>query len=90
MGVTDYVSESFYDLIAEGSKTVSDSDSGRGSHHPSRECFMAKTHDVHDEGVHDEEATPLNGQDDEAEGDTRAPCVEQLRARQKELEDPRL
>ena len=76
MGMTDYVLESFYDLIMEGSETVSNSDSGRWSHHPSRECFVAEIRDVHDEGVHGGEATPSNGQDDEAEGEARAPHVE--------------
>ena len=61
MGMTDYVLKSFYDLIVEGSETFSNSDSGGGSHHPSRECFMAGIYDVHDEGVHDGEATPTNG-----------------------------
>ena len=61
VGVTDYVSESFYDLIVEGSETVSDSDSSGGSHHPSRECFVVEIHDVHDEGVHGGEASPPKG-----------------------------
>lgn len=42
VGMADYVSESFFNLLTEGSETLSGSDSSRGSHHPSRECFMAK------------------------------------------------
>ena len=61
VGMTDYVLESFYDLIAKGSETIFDSDFGGGSHHPSRECFVAEIHDVHDEGVHGGEAAPPNG-----------------------------
>ena len=59
--VMDYILESFYDLIMEGSKTVSDSDFGGGSHHPSRKCFVVEIRDVHNEGVHSGEATPSNG-----------------------------
>jgi hypothetical protein len=45
MGMEDYVLESFHDLLAGDSEMISDSDSdsSRGSHHPSRESFMADT-----------------------------------------------
>ena len=35
MGMTEYVMESFHDLLAGESESPSDSDSSRGSHHPS-------------------------------------------------------
>jgi hypothetical protein len=34
MGMTDYISESFHDLLAGESKVISDSNSSGGSHHP--------------------------------------------------------
>ena len=72
MGVTDYVLESFYDLIVEGSETVFDSDSGTGRHHPSCECFMAETRDGHIKSVHGGEVAPSNGYDNEVERGARA------------------
>jgi hypothetical protein len=41
VGMTDYIMESFHDLLAGDLEEVFDSDSSKGSHHPSRECFMA-------------------------------------------------
>jgi len=35
MGMADYVVESFHDLLAGDSESISNSDSSRGSHHPS-------------------------------------------------------
>ena len=43
MGMTEYVVESFHDLLVGESESASDSDSSRGSHHPSHECFMVGT-----------------------------------------------
>ena len=57
MGMTKYVMESFHDLLAGESESPSNSDSSRGSHHPSRECFMAGTPERHVESIHEEEAT---------------------------------
>jgi hypothetical protein len=90
VGMTDYVAESFHDLLAGDSGTISDSDSSGGSHHPSREYFMADTLEGHVKSVHDGGTTPLADSDGEVEGDARVlprQLVEQLRARQKELED---
>ena len=70
-----------------------DSDSSRGSHHPSRECFMAGTPEGYIESIHEGGATPTDDLDDEVEGDAGAlPClrVEQLRARHQELEEAQL
>jgi hypothetical protein len=40
VGMTDYISESFHDLLAGELEATSNSNSNRGSHQPSRECFM--------------------------------------------------
>ena len=72
------------------SKSPSGSDSSRGSHHPSRECFMAGTTEGHVKSIHEEEATPMNDLDDEVERETTAPPgmrVEQLKAQHQELEE---
>ena len=53
VGMANYVSESFHDLLAEGSKLGSNSDSNRGSHHPSRECRMVDTPEGNVEGLGD-------------------------------------
>ena len=60
MGMTEYIMESFYDLLVEESELPSSSDSSRGSYHPSHECFMAGTPEGHVESIHEEEATPMN------------------------------
>ena len=72
VGMTEYVVESFYDLLAGETKSPSTSDSSRGSHHPSHECFMAGTPEGHVESIHEGEATPTNDLDDEVEGDAGA------------------
>ena len=66
VGMTEYITESFHDLITEESESPSSSDSSRGSHHPSRECFMAGTPEGQVESIHEEEATPTNDLDNEA------------------------
>ena len=90
MGMTEYVTECFHDLLIEESKSPSSSDSSRGSHHPSRECFMVGTPEGHVESIHEGEATPTNDFDDDVERDVGAPPhlrVEQLKARHQELEE---
>ena len=80
VGMIEHVVESFHDLLAE---EPSGSNSSRGSHHPSRECFMTGTPERHIESIHEEEATPMNDLNDEVEGDAGAPLrlrVEQLKA----------
>jgi len=72
MGVTEYVTESFHDLLMGETESPSTSDSSKGSHHPSHECFMVGTPEGHVESIHKEEATPMNDLDDEVEGDARA------------------
>ena len=88
--MTEYVAESFHDLLAGESGSPSDSDSSGGSHHPSHECFMAGTPEGHVESIPEKEATPTNDLDDEAEGDAGAPprlWVEQLKSWHQELEE---
>ena len=57
VGMTEYVVESFYDLLMRESESPFDSDSSRGSHHPSRECFMAGTPVGYVKSIHEGEAT---------------------------------
>ena len=73
MGMTEYVMESFHDLLVGESESPSDSDSSRGSDHPSCECFKTGTPEGHVKSIHEEEATPMNDLDDEVEGDVGAP-----------------
>jgi len=58
VGMTEYVIESFHDLLAGESELPSDSDSSRGSHHPSHKYFMADTPEGYVESIHEGEATP--------------------------------
>ena len=83
MGVIEHVAESFHDLLAEELESPSSSDSSRGSHHPSHECFMIGTPEGHVKSIHKEEATPTNDLSDKAKEETAAPPhmrVEQLKA----------
>jgi hypothetical protein len=83
VGMMNYVAESFHDLLAGDFEAISNSDSSRGSHHPSRECFMAGSPEGHVKSVHNG-ATLTADSDDKIEGDARVPShlrVEQLRAR---------
>ena len=84
VGMNKYVMESFHDLLAGELESPSDSDSSRGSHHPSHECFMAGTPKRYIESIHEREATPMNDFDDEVKRDAGAPPrlrVEQLKTR---------
>ena len=90
VGMTEYVVESFHDLLVRETESPSTSDSSRGSHHPSRECFMAGTPEGHGESIHEEEATPTNDLDNEVGTDAGALPrlrVEQLKAWHQELEE---
>jgi hypothetical protein len=96
VGMTDYVMKSFYNLLARDYEKISNSDSSRGSHHSSHECFMAEgahlaeTPEGHVTNVCEGKVTPPSDPDDEVEADGRIlpnPRLEQLRARQQELED---
>ena len=88
MGMTEYVIESFNNLLVGESESPSSSDSNRGSHHPSHECFMAGTPEGYVKSIHEGEATPTNDLDDEVVRDAGAPPrlqVEQLKAWHQEL-----
>jgi hypothetical protein len=57
--MTDYITKSFHDLLVGDSEVISNSNSSRGSHHPSRECFMADTLEGHIKSVNDGGLLPL-------------------------------
>ena len=67
--MTEYVAESFHDLLAGESESPSDSNSSRGSHHPSQECFMVGTPKGYIKSIHEGGATPTDDLNDEVEGD---------------------
>ena len=90
VGVIEHVTESLHNLLIEEPGSSSSFDSSRGSHHPSRECFMVGTPKGHVESIHDEEATPMNDLNNVVKGEAGAPpClrVEQLKARHLEHEE---
>ena len=72
MAVIEHIMESFHDLLVEEPESPSGSDSSRGSHHPSRECFMMGVPEGHVESIR-EEATPVNNLDDMAKGEIATP-----------------
>ena len=83
MGVIEHDSETLYRLLAEEPESSSSSDSSKGSHHPSRECFMMQTPEGHVQNVFEEETTPTGNPDARIEAETVAPShvrMEQLRA----------
>ena len=55
--MTEYVAKSLHDLLMGESESPSSSDSSRGNHHPSHECFMVGTPEGHVKSIHEEEAT---------------------------------
>ena len=65
--------ESLHDVLKEEPGSSSCSDSSKGSHHPSQECFMMGNPEGHIESVSEEEATPVNNLSNKAEGETAAP-----------------
>ena len=88
--MTEYVAESFRDLLVGETESPSTSDSSRGSHHPSLECFMAGTPEGHVKSIHEGEATSTNDFDDEVERDAGVSPrlrVEQLKAQHQELKE---
>ena len=69
VGMADYIAESFHDPLVGDLESISDYNSSRGSHHPSRECFMVGTPKGRVESIHEGGLTPLNDFDDEVEED---------------------
>ena len=81
--VIEHDTESLHKLLTEGPGSSSSSDSSRGSHHPSRGCFMAKTPEGHVKSISEEETTPTANPDGRPEEETAAPSrlrMEQLKA----------
>jgi len=90
VGMIESITESLHGLLMEGLGSDSGSNSSRGSHHPSRECFMAETPKGHVESVSAEETTLAGNLGGGTEGDTAAPPhvgVEQLRAQKWEINE---
>jgi hypothetical protein len=58
IGMADYIVDSIHNLLELGLGMLSNSNSSEGSHHPSRECFMAKTSDGHVSSTNDSGETP--------------------------------
>jgi hypothetical protein len=67
VGMTEYVTKSFHNLLVGDSESPSNSNSSRGSHHPSRECFIVSTTEGRIESIHEGGATPPNDLDDDVE-----------------------
>ena len=61
VGMIESIMEYLHGLLAEGPRSDSSSDSSRGSHHPSRECFMEETPEGHIESISAEETTSRRG-----------------------------
>ena len=92
VGMIESVTKSLHSLLTEGPGSDSGFDSGRGSHHPSQECFMAKTSEGHVESASKEEVTPVGNLGDGAKGGAAAPPhvgVEQLKAQKREIDEAR-
>jgi len=84
VGAIEHDPETLHGLLNEEPGSFSSSDSSRGSHHPSRECFMMQTPEGHVESASKEEVTPTNNPDSRSGEETTAPSrlrMEQLRAR---------
>ena len=90
VGAIEHDTETLYGLLNEEPGSFSSSDSSRGSHHPSRECFMTQTPEGHVESASREEVTPTNNPDSRSGEETTAPSglrMEQLKARQQEIDE---
>ena len=68
MGMIESITESLHDLLVEEPGLDSSSNSSRGSHHPSQECFMVGTPEGHVESISTEEATLVGNLSDGTEG----------------------
>ena len=69
VGMIESVTESLHGLLVEGPWSDSGSDSSRGSHHPSRECFMAETSEGHVESASKKGVTPAGNLGDRTKGE---------------------
>ena len=57
MGMIESITESLHGLLIEAPGSDSGSDSSKGSHHPSQECFMVGTPEGHVKSISTEVAT---------------------------------
>ena len=73
VGVIEHIMEPLHNLLTEEPGSSSSSDSSRGSHHLSRECFMTGTPEGHVESISTEEATPAGNLGDETKGEIATP-----------------
>ena len=73
VGVIEHDTESLHKLLIEEPESSSSSGSSMGSHHPSRECFMADTSEGHVESVSEGDATPTANPDMRDGGRAAAP-----------------
>jgi hypothetical protein len=58
VGMAEFFVEMIHDHPANDSESISSSTSCKGSHHPSQECFMAKTSEGHVTSASDSGETP--------------------------------
>ena len=89
----EHVTKSLHNLLTEELGSSSGSDSSRGSHHPSWDCFMMGILEGHIESISTEETTSAGNLNGETEGGTAAPPhvgVEQLRAQKWEIKETQL
>ena len=73
VGVVEHDPETLYGLLAEEPESSSSSYSSKGSHHPSRECFMTQTPEGHVQSVSREETTPTGNLDARIKAEMAAP-----------------
>ena len=71
--VIEHDPETLYGLLAKEPESSSSSDSSKGSHHPSRECFMMQTPEGDVQSVSREETTPTDNPDARIEAEMAAP-----------------
>ena len=69
VGMIESIIESLHGLLAEELGLNSGSDSSRGSHHPSWECFMVETPEGHVESISADAATSVGNLGDGTEGE---------------------
>ena len=74
VGVIEQDTECIHKLLTAELESSSSSDSSRGSHHPSLECFMAETSEGHVESISEGDATPTRNPNARTEGEAVAPA----------------
>jgi hypothetical protein len=92
VGTIEHAMETLHRLLMEELGSSSSFDSSWGSHHPSRECFMAQTPEGRVKSVSREGATPTSNPNGRSRGEAAAPShlrMEQLRAHKLEIDEAR-